>query len=859
MCALPPRTGWVACAGLRDKRSETVFCGATDWAAYGLVCSMRAVWPISGRAGRLKTMVWKEQPPLVGRDREVSTLARLLEEARRGHGGVVLVAGEPGIGKTRLLLEFAQRARADDWHVLLGRAYDSEGMPPYLPFIEALHDYLRTCRPDEVRANLEGITPDVLRLLPDIVRGLAPSLSGPGAQPPVRARRDPEGERYRLFESVCGVLFNIARSSSSGLLLCLDDLHWADPPTLQLLLHLARKLADAPVLVMCSYRSAASGGGQPLLDALAELSREWLRQRMDLSTLSRDELGALVTSLGGATAPAVLEVIHGQTGGNPFFARELVRHLQDQGHDLSRADLATADWGVPAGVHQVIGKRLSRLSRQANQLLQASAVLGEPLMFNALGAMLDVDPPTLLDVLEEVVRGGLVREEGEQYHFSHALVRETIYRGLTLARRKRLHLDAAAAIERVHAPMLERHLGELAVHYDRAGELANPEKTMDYAERAGDAANAVFAYEEATAHWLAALQLMDKHGVEDRRRARLLERLGDLTYLAGLDYDAGIAYMLRALQLYEQLGEPELVAHVHSRLGSALSTLPESWDLPRAVHHYRRAEAILAEGSPSSALGYVYTGLAQVACWDVRIQDGLDASAKALDIAEQLQDEVLWAHAAMSRGAHLYSSGRISEGFSLMHRAWQTADRLNDPVVFFAAFLGSAFANWIGDPTELKLWCERELARPRLSQAPGQRKRFLSRLAAAHASTGDLPLARSLMSPDGPSYDAWEVLFRSGDWEQCELLAIRRVDASHRGGERAFAFEATYDLARLRRAQGQPEMAKTLLEQALVVAIDGGERAYELGVRSLLAQLCAETGQLLQVAAASRAGWHDCQ
>src|SRR5204863_917334 len=185
-----------------------------------------------------------------------------------------------------------------------------------------------------------------------------------------------------------------------GLLLCLDDLHWADPPTLQLLLHLARKLADAQVLVMCSYRNAASGGGQPLLDALAELSREQLRQRFVLSALSQDELGALVTSLGGATAPSVVEVIHGQTGGNPFFARELVRHLQDQGHDLSCADLATADWGVPAGVHQVIGKRLSRLSRQANQLLQASAVLGEPLMFNALGAMLEIDPPSLLDVLE---------------------------------------------------------------------------------------------------------------------------------------------------------------------------------------------------------------------------------------------------------------------------------------------------------------------------------------------------------------------------------------------------------------------------------------------------------------------------
>jgi DNA-binding CsgD family transcriptional regulator len=789
-------------------------------------------------------VTWKEQTPLVGRDRELTTLAGLLEGARRGHSGIALVAGEPGIGKTRLLLEFARRARADDWHVLLGRAYESEGMPPYLPFSEALRDYLRTCRPDEVRAHLEGVTPAAFRLRPHLARRLAPSPIAPGGRPAARARPDAEGDRYRLFESVCGVLLNIAQSLPGGLLVCLDDLHWADPPTLQLLVHLARKLDEAPVVLVCSYRSTAAGGGQPLLDALAELSRERPRQRLVLSTLSRDELGTLVTSLGGTTAPEVVDIIHGQTGGNPFFVRELVRHLQDQGHDLSRADLATADWGVPEGVHEVIGKRLSRLSHQANQLLQASAVLGEPLMSNVLGAVLDLEPASLLDALEEVVRAGLVREEGEQYHFSHALVRQTVYRGLSVARRQHLHLTAAAALERVQARVLERHLGELAVHYARAGDLADPDKAITYAERAGEAANAVFAYEEAAIHWRTALQQMDRHQVEPERRARLLERLGDLTYLAGIDYDAGIAYLRRALQVYDQLGQADRVAHVHSRLGSALSTLPDSWDLPLAVHHYRCAEAILAAGPPNSALGYVYAGLAQVAVWDVRIQDGLDASAKALDIANRLNDEVLWAHAAATRGAHLFSSGRLGEGLGLMHRAWQTADRLNDPVVFFAAFLGSAFAHWIGDPNELRQWCDRELARPRLSHAPGQRKRFLARLGAAHALAGDLQVARTLVSSVGVSYDAWEVLFWLGEWEQCAALASRQVEASQRGGERAFAFEATYDLARLRRAQGEVEMAGTLLEQALAVAIDGGERSYELGVRSLLAQVYAETDRL---------------
>jgi DNA-binding CsgD family transcriptional regulator/tetratricopeptide (TPR) repeat protein len=789
-------------------------------------------------------VTWKAQTPLVGRERELTTFAGLLENARSGHSGVVLVVGEPGIGKTSLLLELARRARGDEWHVLLGHAYESEGMPPYLPFIEALRDYLRTCRPEEARTYLDGVTPDALRLLPDLASRLAPPSSAQSTPSPGRDRRDPEGARYRLFESVCGVLLNIARSPPNGLLVCLDDLHWADPPTLQLLLHLVRRLDEAALLLVCSYRSTASGASPALSDALAELSRERLRQRLVLNELSRDELDALVTNLGGATSPAVVDMIHGQTGGNPFFVHELVRHLQDQGRDLSRTDLATADWGVPEGINQVIGKRLSRLSRQAIELLQASAVVGEPLTFHVLGAMLNLEPLALLDTLEEALGSGLLREQRDQYHFSHALVRQTVYRGLTAARRKRLHLAVAAALERVHAAALDRHLSELAIHHVRAGELGPPEKTLDYAERAGDAANAVLAYEEAVAHWQTALQQMDRQEVELGRRARLLERLGDLMYLAGIDYDAGIAHLERALQLYEELGQPDRVAHVHSRLGSALSALPESWDLPRAAEHYCRAETILAKGPPSSALGYVYAGLAQVAVWDVRIHDGLEVSAKALDLAERLHDEVLWAHAAMTRGSHLFSSGRISEGMGLLHRAWQTADRLNDPVVFLAAFLGSAFAHWIGDPPELQQWSDRELARPRLQHAPGQRTRFVARLAAARALTGDLQTARSLVSTVGVSYDAWDALFWLGDWEQCEALASHRIEKSLRGGERAFAFEATYDLARLRRVQGEVEMARTLLEQALAVAISGGERTYELAVRSLLAQICAETDRL---------------
>jgi hypothetical protein len=179
-----------------------------------------------------------------------------------------------------------------------------------------------------------------------------------------------------------------------------------------------------------------------------------------------------------------------------------------------------------------------------------------------------------------------------------------------------------------------------------------------------------------------------------------------------------------------------------------------------------------------------------------------------------------------------------------MHRGWQVADRVNDPGVFFAAFMGSAFAHWIVDPREVKLWCERELSRPRIMQAPGQQKRLQGRLAAAFAVSGDMHAAADLADAAGRSYGTWEVLFWQGEWDACASLAAERVDSSRRGGERAFAFEATFDLARLRAVEGDVESAKALLEEALAVAVDGGERTYEVAVRALLAQACAESGRL---------------
>jgi DNA-binding CsgD family transcriptional regulator len=785
--------------------------------------------------------VWTDHPPLVGRQRELRALSDLVDALRDGRGGVALISGEPGIGKTRLLLEVGRYAQAAACQVLVGRAYASDGMPPYLPLVEALRDHLRACRPEQALAYLHACS-ELASLLPewsDALPADSPSLA--------RRGHDPEVDRYQLFESFTRVLVAIAEPGR-GLLLCLDDLHWADPPTLQALLHLARRLDAAPILVLATHRSTASELGQPLLDALAELSRERLRLRIALGALSHTESDEFVAMLAGdvSTAEDNLAAIHARTGGNPFFTRELVRHLRDQGVDLAQGAALGSDWGVPESVHQVIGRRLARLGATANALLQAGAVFGDPLSLPVLSAMLPLPTTVVLDAVDDATRAGLLREERDQYVFSHALVRETLYRGLSLARRQQLHLKAASALERVHGRAragLELHLGELARHLSAAGDLADSQQLMDYVERAGDAALRLLAFEEAAAHWQQALQLMRTRGVDPARQARVLERLGELSHLAGIDYTTGITCLEQALELYAWLGQLDAAARVHARLGSALSTLPETWDLPRAVEHYQHAEAILRSTEVEDVrLGWVYVGLAQVAVWNVRVPEGLAASGRALEIAEHVHDDALWAQAATARGGHLVSDGRISEGLQLMHRGWRAADRLNDPGAFFAAFLGSAFAHWLVDPRELGVWCDRELARPRIAQAPGPHRRLQGRLAAARALAGDMPAAGALASEAGASYDTWEVLFWQGDWDACGALASQRISASRRSGERAFAFEATFDLARVRAAQGQLQVAKALLEEALAVAVDGGEQTYAVAVRALLARVCAESG-----------------
>ena len=774
----------------------------------------------------------------VGREAELAVLSARLEAAERGEGGVIGIGGEPGIGKSRLLAEFAQTARTAGWAVLLGRAYDSEGMPPYLPFVEVLRDYVPSAS-DGALALLVREAPELAALIPALAERMATPAPGPALTP--------EAHRFRLFEGVSSLLLQAAQSSESrGLLLCMEDLHWADKPTLDLLLHLARKLPGARLLIAGTYRTVDVDASNSLPSVLAELNRARLGESLPLGGLSREESMALIRTLGfGAVPTALIEAIQHQTDGNPFYVEEIVHHLQAEGRDPSDPGLVGGGWGIPEGVRQVIGKRLSRLGPEANRVLQVAAVLGDGFQFEIAAAATGLDESSLVDTLDDSLQAGILREEGEAYRFSHALIRRAIYDGLTIARRHNLHLAAARAIEHVHVRNLEPHVSALAVHCRLAGPLASPETTIDYSLRAGEAAKQAFAYEEAEAHWEAALKLMQQEGAEPAVRARLIERLGELLQVVGFDnYAKSAEHFEQALQLYEEIGATAEAAAVHARLGLLLGAGGVLNDNVRALSHLRAAEPALRDGPASDAQLSLWSGLGLVAVWQVHTTEGLESSRRAMEAALSLGKEDRWVTNAVMHSYHLNARGRLEEGLELMARAWDVANRLNDTYrAFVAAFWLGARLMELGDPLEARGWFLREVGQPRQLHAPTRRQSLQVAIAETFAQTGEMEARQGMLAEaggrPGPGIGSWE-----GRWDEAEAIWTNVRETAPAALNRANQARADHSLARISRLRGDDASATGFLLDELAIGLDGPDLIIQMRTNVELAVTYSERGLL---------------
>jgi len=529
--------------------------------------------------------------PFVGREHELEALDSMLRETASGTGRVALLAGEPGIGKTRLLAEAAERAAAQGWLVLCGRAYESEGIPPYLPFTEALRQHVKACPPGDLRAQLGRGAAEVALLVPELLERV------PGLEPSPPLSQD---ERYRLFEGVAGFLLNAANAYPPGLLLVVDDLHWADQATLLLLQHLARRLSEAPLLVAATCRTTEVDRSRPFTDILAQMHRERLCEQLDVGPFTTEEAGQLIGRLAGADpSPQVVVSVHRRTGGNPFFLEEAVRHLVAEGRDLAEEQALPADSGVPETVRQVIGSRLSRLQPETLRTLQTASALGDPFSFDTLAAAVGVGLAPLLDALDEASACGFVREEGSgDYHFSHALVRETVYAGLSAPRRAVLHAQVAEKLEALFRANAAAHAEELAHHFLLGGRRGDLAKAMGYALQAAERATRQTAFEEALQYYKMALDAHERSGEQDEvRRCEILLALATATFKAG-DWDRCDEINLDAAEAARAAGLPELLAR------ACLATAaPMPRPNPRVVPLLEAALATIPGGDSSRRSG----------------------------------------------------------------------------------------------------------------------------------------------------------------------------------------------------------------------------------------------------------------
>jgi eukaryotic-like serine/threonine-protein kinase len=598
----------------------------------------------------------------VGREREVDELCEAADLALAGHGQLVLISGEPGIGKTRLAEELTTYAHLLDALVLWGRCYEGEGAPAYWPWMRVVGAYSVDHDPDALAATMGAGAADIAEMVSEVRRRL-PGLESP---PAVGA----EQARFRLFDSVTTFLVNASRREP--LVVVLDDLHCADRPSLRLLEFLAPHLGDARLLVVGMYRDTELHAQHPLTQTLGELARVRPPRRIALRGLTRAQVARYVAMTAGVEPDdALVDALHAKSEGNPFFVAEIVRLLSAEGQ-LETAPGAIA---IPQEVRELIGRRLAPLGAQCREALAIAAVIGRDFDLRVLQDVAGVPVGRLLEALDEAQAARVIAARAPgRYRFAHVLISDTLADGLPASRRLQLHRRVGEALERVFAGRLEPHLAELAHHFLEGAPAGDAEQGLRYATAAAEHASAHLAYEEAARMYERALWALDLAPADGAQRCDLLLALGEAHHRAGTHAQARAAFR-HAAEAARELSSPERL--VRATLGyagprgsfgvvdeelvglldEALTVLGAHDDAPRARLLARLAMELYFAGAGERRATLV---------------------DEALAIARRLGDPATLAYALNARYAALWGPENVEERLAIADEVVELARRAGD-------------------------------------------------------------------------------------------------------------------------------------------------------------------------------------
>jgi class 3 adenylate cyclase len=758
----------------------------------------------------------------VGREAEMDRLGQLWKEAVAGGLRLVLLAGEPGIGKTRLAAELATAAHAEGAVVLVGRCDEDLGVP-YQPFVQALRHLVDHTPAEELADRLGRYAAELVRLVPEVADRV------PGL--PAALRSDPETERYRLFDATAAWLGAV--SAAAPVLLVLDDLQWATKPTLLLLRHVVRSTEPTRLLVLGTYRDSELDHDHPLVELLADLRRQAGVERLSLAGLDWSGVARFLEQAGGQSLTdeelLLARAIYRETEGNPFFVREVLRHLTETGavqrrQGRWRTGVPVQTLGIPEGIREVVGRRVARLSAHANRCLRVAAVIGLEFGLPVLQRAEGVDEEELVSAMEEATRARLVVEapgSATGYRFAHTLVRQTLYEGLSAARRVSLHRRVAQAIEAVHGTALNDHLPALAHHWARAAAPAETSRAVHYATRAGDRALAQLAHDEAAAWYRSALELLDaaEGRAGDPERLRLLIALGEAQRRAG-DADHR-ATLFAAAGLARQQGNTDALAE--AALANSRAIL---YSVVGRVDHQRvavleQALAATADAPDSPIRARLLATLALELTWSNR-RRRLELSSEALTLARRLGDPATLAQVLLARfyacAAPDTQAERLANTAELLTLAEELGDaaaRSRALALRFRVAMESADVAEAGRCLEANQRLAAELGQPTLRWFVELQRTARSLLAgrleeAERLAQDALALGRSSGQPEALSFFVWQqavVRFEQGRLEEV-LDPIRQAATDYPGVSSAKSLLALA-YAELDRA----DQARTLYEE----------------------------------------------
>jgi DNA-binding CsgD family transcriptional regulator/tetratricopeptide (TPR) repeat protein len=610
-------------------------------------------------------------PVLIGRTAELTAIHLLIDRARSGKGQMVLLSGEAGIGKSRLVAEAKTYATTQGFLPLQGQCFPTDRSCPYAPLLDLLRTHLATSSREQVATDMGLLAAALSPLLPDLLP-LASEL------PPLPSLA-PEHEKRRLFATLAHLF--LRQATQQPALLIVEDLHWSDQSSLDFLHYLARRCPASPLLVLLTYRSDEVH--PDLRHFLAQLDRERLAQECALAPLSRSEVSAMLQAIfelrrSVFTVPPLLQgdlldAMYSLTEGNPFFIEELLKSLIEAGDIVYEQGRwkrkERSSWHIPRSVQDAVELRIARLSEGARQVVQLAAVAGRHFDFALLQALTQEDEAQLLRLLEELIAAQLIVEESaEQFEFRHALTGQAVSAQLLVRERKALHRRIAETCERLYASSIEAHLADLASHFAEAEAW---EQALLYGQRAGEQAQALYAPQAATLHFARALAAASQLSLTPaaglyRARGLAYETLGDFER-ARADYET-------ALQLADAASD----RHAEWQALLDLGLLWAGRDYAQSRDYYQRALALARTMDNPAALAH---SLNRLGNWHLNVeqpQEALCCHQEALATFQALSDRRGTAATLDLLGMASFLSGDLIQGTSYCQQAIVLLHELDD-------------------------------------------------------------------------------------------------------------------------------------------------------------------------------------